>query len=323
MNNTDVCLTFDDYSVLPDGTLNPVFSKEIKLPSLYDGKHEIDGILFPKLNQEEKNREYSKLITRLYKAYTKNLPEAEQQRYFEGTKNEVQTIKDTNMSDYFLIDYHVVKRAIEKGGVLTNSGRGCFTGDAPVRTSEGFKPISEIKVGDTVYDINGNWQKVLNKFEYDIEEPLIKITYGRFKKRIPPVQCTPDHKILVRFNDGVMWISADKIRSGDYVCLPKKGLTFDERKIYSKEKESRSYIYFRVTKTEEIPAEKTKVYDLEVENSHSFVISNMTVHNSSVGYFTNTLLGFSKVDRFQSPIKLYPERFISKSRILETKSLPD
>ena len=35
------------------------------------------------------------------------------------------------------------------------------------------------------------------------------------------------------------------------------------------------------------------------------------------------MLGFSKVDRFQSPIKLYPERFISKSRILETKSLPD
>lgn len=29
------------------------------------------------------------------------------------------------------------------------------------------------------------------------------------------------------------------------------------------------------------------------------------------------------MDRFQSPIKLYPERFISKSRILETKSLPD
>ena len=49
----------------------------------------------------------------------------------------------------------------------------------------------------------------------------------------------------------------------------------------------------------------------------------MSLEKSSVGYFTNTLLGFSKVDRFQSPIKLYPERFISKSRILETKSLPD
>ena len=27
---------------------------------------------------------------------------------------------------------------------------------------------------------------------------------------------------------------------------------------------------------------------------------------SAVGYFTNTLCGFSKVDRFKSPIKLYP-----------------
>ena len=44
---------------------------------------------------------------------------------------------------------------------------------------------------------------------------------------------------------------------------------------------------------------------------------------SAVGYFTNTLCGFSKVDRFTSAIKLYPERFISKTRILETKSLPD
>jgi DNA polymerase III alpha subunit len=48
-----------------------------------------------------------------------------------------------------------------------------------------------------------------------------------------------------------------------------------------------------------------------------------TGRGSAVGYFTNTLCGFSKVDRFISPIKLYPERFISKTRILETKSLPD
>lgn len=44
---------------------------------------------------------------------------------------------------------------------------------------------------------------------------------------------------------------------------------------------------------------------------------------SSVGYLTNTLCGFSKVDRFKSAIKIYPERFISTTRILESKSLPD
>lgn len=168
MDNTDLLLEFDDYTVLPNGEPNPIFSKDIKLPTLYDGKHEIDGKLLPKLTQEERNKEYSKLITRLFKEYMKGVSPEQYDEYFEGIKTEVQVIKDTNMSDYFLIDYYMVKRAIEMGGVLTNSGRG-----------------------------------------------------------------------------------------------------------------------------------------------------------SSVGYFTNTLLGFSKVDRFQSPIKLYPERFISKSRILETKSLPD
>lgn len=163
MDNTDLLLEFEDYAIN-----NRIFSKDIKLPSLYDGQHTIDGVLLPKLVQEQRNKEYSKLISKLFKAYVKDVDESQYDEYFEGVKNEVQVIKDTNMSDYFLIDYYMVKRALEKGGVLTDSGRG-----------------------------------------------------------------------------------------------------------------------------------------------------------SSVGYFTNTLLGFSKVDRFQSPIKLYPERFISKSRILETKSLPD
>ncbi len=168
MDNTDLLLDFEDYDVLPNGEPNPIFSKDIKLPTLYDGKHVIDGKLLPKLTQEQRNKEYSKLITRLFKEYMKDVPPEQYDKYFDGVKTEVQIIKDTNMSDYFLIDYYMVKRAIEKGGVLTRSGRG-----------------------------------------------------------------------------------------------------------------------------------------------------------SAVGYFTNTLLGFSKVDRFQSPIKLYPERFISKSRILETRSLPD
>lgn len=168
MDNTDLLLEFEGYDTLPNGEPNRIFSKDIKLPSLYDGQHTIDGVLLPKLDQEQRNKEYSKLISKLFKAYVKDVDESQYEEYFDGVKNEVQVIKDTNMSDYFLIDYYMVKRALEKGGVLTDSGRG-----------------------------------------------------------------------------------------------------------------------------------------------------------SSVGYFTNTLLGFSKVDRFQSPIKLYPERFISKSRILETKSLPD
>lgn len=151
MDNTDICLSFDDYDDVH------IFSKDIKLPTLY-----------PSLTKEEKDRKYSRLITAKFKEYMKSVPKERYDEYFEGVKKEVYTYKDTGMADYPLIDYAIVKDAVEHGGLITDTGRG-----------------------------------------------------------------------------------------------------------------------------------------------------------SAVGYFTNTLCGFSKVDRFTSAIKLYPERFISKTRILETHSLPD
>ena len=163
MDNTDIMLTFDDYA-----ENNPIFSTDIKLPTLFDGQHVVSGKLLPKLNQEERNHAYNRLISSKFKEYMRNVDPARYQEYFDGVKQEVSVYRNTGMVDYPLIDYYIVKRAIENGGLITNTGRG-----------------------------------------------------------------------------------------------------------------------------------------------------------SGVGYFTNTLCGFSKVDRFTSPIKLYPERFISESRILETKSLPD
>ena len=142
MDNTDILLTFDDYDNVP------VFTTDIKLPTLYPDK--------------------TQLISKLFKDYMKNVPKDRYKEYFDGVKQEVSVYKETGMVDYPLIDYAIIKRGVEKGGLITTTGRG-----------------------------------------------------------------------------------------------------------------------------------------------------------SAVGYFTNTLCGFSKVDRVTSPIKPYPERFISKTRILETKSLPD
>jgi DNA polymerase III alpha subunit len=150
IDNSNIVLGFEDYD-------SEVFKKNRKLPTLYPGK-----------TQEEKNLIYGRLITRLFKEYTDGMSPEEYQKYFEGVKMEVDTYKETGMVDYPLLDYAIVKRGLEKGGIITATGRG-----------------------------------------------------------------------------------------------------------------------------------------------------------SAVGYFTNTLCGFSKVDRFKAPIKLYPERFISKTRILETNSLPD
>lgn len=47
-----------------------------------------------------------------------------------------------------------------------------------------------------------------------------------------------------------------------------------------------------------------------------------TGRGSGPSYFTNTLLGFSSIDRFALPITMYPDRFISADR-LKAGSLPD
>lgn len=48
-----------------------------------------------------------------------------------------------------------------------------------------------------------------------------------------------------------------------------------------------------------------------------------TGRGSAVSFITNKLLGFTEVDRVAAAIKMYPERFMSTTRILESGSLPD
>ena len=49
----------------------------------------------------------------------------------------------------------------------------------------------------------------------------------------------------------------------------------------------------------------------------------LTGRGSGSSYFTNTLLGFSNIDRVVSPVTLYAERFIAEERILKSGSAPD
>ena len=48
-----------------------------------------------------------------------------------------------------------------------------------------------------------------------------------------------------------------------------------------------------------------------------------TGRGSAVSFLINYLLGFTQIDRLKSPIQLYPTRFMSAERILQTRSLPD
>ena len=53
------------------------------------------------------------------------------------------------------------------------------------------------------------------------------------------------------------------------------------------------------------------------------MILTQTGRGSAVSFLNNKLLGFTEVDRLQEKVQLYPTRFMSESRILQTRSLPD
>ena len=49
----------------------------------------------------------------------------------------------------------------------------------------------------------------------------------------------------------------------------------------------------------------------------------MTGRGSAPSFYLSKLLGFTTIDRIDAPVKLFPERFITKERILDAGSLPD
>lgn len=52
-------------------------------------------------------------------------------------------------------------------------------------------------------------------------------------------------------------------------------------------------------------------------------ILTKTGRGSAVSFITNMLLGFTEVDRIAAKVKMYPDRFMTATRILQSGSLPD
>lgn len=95
LNNT---LIFDEFEGI-------VINDDIKLPSISDNP----------------NEELRKIL----KKELKKIPKEEYKEYKEAVDYELDIIEKTHMEDYFLLDYHIVKKGIKDyNGRLTNTGRG-------------------------------------------------------------------------------------------------------------------------------------------------------------------------------------------------------
>lgn len=99
-------------------------------------------------------------------------------------------------------------------------------------------------------------------------------------------------------------VNVDKSRWQEY----QKGIAFEYKII--KDTQMADYFLFN-----------EKMVELAKEK-YGGVLSR-TGRGSAVSFYINKLLGFTEIDRFTAPVPLYPTRFMSTARILETRSLPD
>ena len=106
INNTQVFCDVEEYD-------SPIFNSEIKMPTLY-----------PDWTQEQRDEEYKRLVWSGWDAYKTDISREKWPHYEDEIKSEVQTVVDTHMADYFIDNYHIIRKGKENGGWLTKTGRG-------------------------------------------------------------------------------------------------------------------------------------------------------------------------------------------------------
>ena len=110
----------EDYQKAIDNTLllddfeEIVMDKEsIKMPSIY-----------PELDHKGKIKKLKSIIKNKWNEEKDKIPFEQHQRYKDAIKFEMDIIEGTKMEDYFLLNYEIIKKAKENGGVATKTGRG-------------------------------------------------------------------------------------------------------------------------------------------------------------------------------------------------------
>lgn len=106
INRTNCFLEVEEYEC-------DIFDDSLKLFSLY-----------PDWTQEQKNAEYLRLVDEGWQDYRAEVAPELLSKYEKEIKSETDTVVECHMADYFIDNYHVIRRGKELGGHLTNTGRG-------------------------------------------------------------------------------------------------------------------------------------------------------------------------------------------------------
>ena len=156
-------------------------------------------------------------------------------------RSEIMRISNAVTDDLYRRNDDIVKGQM---WVATLDSRTCVS-KGKIEVREGWKDIKDVEVGNLVYTHKYRMRKVINKIDSERDELLeIRLDNGN------SIEITADHEVLT--DKG--WIPVGELDVGDEI----KGIKIVSKKVIKK---------------------KTKVYDITVEEDHSFLLDGIFVHN--------------------------------------------
>ena len=174
--------------------------------------------------------------------------------------------------------------------LATNHIYLCITEKHEVLMSDNsYKFIKDIKIGDFVKTIIGD-KEVLNTSKYE-KCLIVKLTLEDGTE----LECTPNHKFLVttewsESENDECWKTADELLEEDYI------LTHDTA--------NNSYDKLKIVKKEYLDEFKT-TYDIEVADTHHYILKNNIVSHNSMDLFPVAIMSGGKGAEYSASTIVY------------------
>ena len=163
-----------------------------------------------------------------------------------------------NLGDITKVDVESLPKDVD----LLTHGSPCFTADTLILTDRGYKPIVDVEIGDMVLDHTLKYNKVVNRFAQGKKE-----VWEIETNHTSIIKTTSNHRFYVKRNNDIEpeWVECSQLTRNDKLAL-----------VQCEEKKQIKWVPINsITNTHKFE----QVYDIEVEDSHSFTANGVIAHN--------------------------------------------
>lgn len=152
-------------------------------------------------------------------------------------------------------------------------GRRCIPHYEKVLTKDGYRPISDLKVGDQVKSFNSKNQNFRYSPVTKVINNGIKTVFKLTLKNGKKVECTENHPLLIKTAKGKIWSTLETgLFIGNKVCYRKRNKVFTSELV-------------DIEKVGEV-----LTYDISVGKDATFLVDDIITHNTGKSFALSLLI---------------------------------